>query len=363
MKKIIMFALAAASVATMSAQDCKALYEQGKKLEEVFNKEKPTQLAPNKELTPEGAESLLKAYDLYMQAVECEKVPNAKGKVEDKLTKKIDKAIKAHTIDGDFNKAAIVLFNADKRYPEAYNAFMLSGQSTRDLGAVADTVYAVDFYNAGNMAYGTDFEAAAKAYSEARKANTTEPLAYVYNIACLQQLSQKDSTFAAKAADEIRQIVNDGFARFGASNDYIFGNYIQQYLDKNDFEKALSELNTLIEKDPANANLYRLRGIVSNAKRDYKAAVPDFAKAAELTSNFEYARDASKNINNITKFLMGQINNQGTNATPEQKAEIINNFNTALKIAQKAQTLENADGSVADIIDDINYNLENANKL
>lgn len=355
MKKIFILAIAAASVATASAQDCKALYEQGKKLDDAFNKEKPSPLNPKSEISAEAAAGLLEAYDLYLQAIECEKVPNAKGKVEDKLTKKIDKALKMHIADADFNKAAIVLFNADKKYPEAYRAFMISGETSRDFGTAADTVYAVDFYNAGNSAFGTDFKAAVEAYTQARKAHINEPQAYVYNIASLQQLAQNDSTYAAQIYD----VAAEGVDRFGASNDYIFGNYLQYYLDNKKYDEAIAKLNGILAKDASNANVYRLRAIVNNAQHKYVDAIPDFVKVAELSDNFGYVRDAANNINNIAKFMLGQINN----ATPEQKAEIIEYFNDALKIAQKAQTLDDADGSVNGIIEDIQYNLENANKL
>lgn len=354
-----MIALTAAGVASMSAQDCKSLYEQGKKLEDQFNKEKPTVMDPNRQITAEGAMALLDAYNFYMQAVECEKQPNAKGKIEDKLTKKIEKSIKAHVEDMDFNKAAITLFNADKRYPEAYNAFMISGEITRDNTATPDTVYAVDFYNAGNCAFGSDFVAAAKAYAEARKANSTEPQAYVYNIASLQQIAQNDSTFAKDAQDEIFAIAKEGLARFGASNDFLFGNYIQHYLDAQDYDGAIAQLNSILASEPSNANVYRLRAIVNNAKHEYASAVPDFQKVAELSDNFDYVRDAANNINNISKYLMGQLNN----ATPEQKMNLINNFTSALEIANKAKGMENADSSINDIIEDIEYNLNNANKL
>lgn len=355
MKKLFVLALAAAGVATASAQDCKSLYEQAKKLDDTFNKEKPTQLKPNSEITPQGAVALLQAYDLYMQTIECEKVPNAKGKIEDKLTKKIEKAIMGHAMDNDFNRAAIVLFNADKKYPEAYTAFMLSGSTARDLGAVADTIYAVDFYNAGNSAFGADFAAAAKAYTEARKAHTNEPQVYVYNIASLQQLAQNDSTYA----DQIFPIAEEGFNRFGASNDFIFGNYIQHFLDVQDYDGAINVIDKAAAAEPQNANIYRLRAIVNNAQHKYTDAIPDFQKVAQFSTNYEYVRDAANNINNIAKFMLGQV----TNATPEQKAEILGYFNSALQIANKAKGLENADGSIDAIIDDIQYNIGNAEKL
>lgn len=357
MKNLLMIALAAVSVATMSAQDCKSLYEQAKKLDDTFNKEKPTVMAPQKQITPEGAAALLQAYDLYQQVIECEKVPNAKGKVENKLTKKVEKSLKEHAEDQDYNKAAIVLFNADRRYPEAYTAFMLSGATTRDLGNVADTVYAVDFYNAGNCAFGSDFPAAAKAYAEARKAHSTEPQVYVYNIASLQQMAQADSTY--NAADDIFAVASEGVERFGAADDFVFGNYIQHYLDAKSYDEAINTINSILAKEPSNANLYRLRAIVNNARHQYADAVPDFKKLAELSDKFEYVHDAADNINKIAKFMMGQLQN----ATPEQKAQILDFFNSALQIANKAKTLEGANDSIDYVIDDINYNLDNANKL
>lgn len=355
MKKLIVMAIAAAGVFSVQAQqDCKALYKQAEDLDKAFNKER---IANGSKVSPEAAMSLLNAYDLYMQVVECEKMPDAKGKVSDALTKKIDKALKTHYQQDDFMIAGVTLYNADKHYPEAYNAFMRSGYGAIELGTKQDTVYAVDFYNAGNSAFGKDFKAAAKAYTEARKANIKDPQAYVYNIASLQNIAAQDTTYNAYA--DIYEIASEGVKKFGASNDYIFANYIQNYLDNNKYDDAVNILNDLATKEPTNANIYRLRAIVNNANHKYDQAIPDFQKVAELSDNFEYVRDAANNINKIAKFKMGQINN----ATPQQKSEIIGYFNAAMEIANKAKGLKDANGSIDSIIEDIDYNLQNANKL
>ena len=355
MKKLFILALAAAGVASVSAQECKQLYEQGKKLEDVFNKEKPSMTKPNNQITADGAAALLQANEIYQQVVECEKAPNAKGKVEDKLTKKIHKSLKEHAEAGDYNKAAIVLFNADKKYPEAYNAFMLSGTETSKLGTVADTVYAVDFYNAGNTAYSAgQFAEAAKAYAAARKANAIEPEAYVYNIDALRRVAMADTTY--DASDDIFAIAGEGIERFGAGNEYLYNNYIQHYIDKEDYDNAIKMLDKQIAAEPGNANLYRLRAIVNFYKKEFKASIPDFLKVGELGTNFGYVRDAANTVNKIGKAYLA-------NATSAQKEEILGIFDSALKIANQAKALEGADGSVDEIIDDINYNIDNANKL
>lgn len=46
MKKIFAFALAAAAAMSVQAQDAKTLYNEAKKLDDTFNKSKPTQTAP-----------------------------------------------------------------------------------------------------------------------------------------------------------------------------------------------------------------------------------------------------------------------------------------------------------------------------
>lgn len=346
MKKFIILALAAASVATVSAQDCKQLYEQGKKLEDVFNKGGED---------AEAASALLQAYDIYQQVIECEKVPNAKGKVEDKLTKKINKSILTHIASSDFNKAAIVLFNADKKYPEAYTAFMINGIETAKLGAVADSVYAVDFYNAGNCAYSEgEYAAAAKAYEAARLANSTESQTYVYNIDALRRVALADTTY--NASEDIYSIAKAGVERFGAGNEYLYNNYIQHFIDKEDYAGAIGVINAQLAAEPQNANLYRLRAIVNFYNQQYKNSIPDFKKVGELATNFEVVRDAANVVNKIGKAYLA-------NATAEQKAEILEIFATALDIANKSKSLEGADASVDSIIEDIEYNVNNANKL
>ena len=56
---------------------------------------------------------------------------------------------------------------------------------------------------------------------------------------------------------------------------------------------------------------------------------------------------------------MGNI----ANPTPEDKAQILHIFDSALKIANKAKTAPDADSRVSNEIEDIEYNIENANKL
>ncbi len=349
MKKLFSLALAAAAVFSASAQDAKTQYEQAKALDDAFVK-----AVAGDNITPETAKGLLDAIAIYEQVMVLDNQPDAKGKVKPKYTKKIQEAMGNHLMNDDFNRAAIALFNGGMKYPEAYNAFMLSGEYARQTNARPDSVYAVDFMNAGNSAYGTDFAAAAKAFEQARLSNIKDANCYVYEIDSRTRLAGDD----ANAKAQIHAIAEEAVNRFGANNDYIYGSFLQGFLDSEDYDKAIARIDSDLKNDPDNSNLYRLRGIVHNAMHKYTEAAQDFVKCGEITPTFNYAMDAVKNLNAIGKFILGQAD------AAVNKATILSLFNSAKAIAERAKTLEGANADDVNYqLEDIDYNINNANKL
>lgn len=349
MKKLFSLALAAAAVFSASAQDAKTQYEQAKALDDAFNKEVA---ADN--LTPETAKGLLDAMNIYQQVLVLDQQPDAKGKVKPKYTKKIQDSMAGHLMNDDFTRAAVVLFNGGMKYPEAYAAFMTSGELARQTNARPDSLYAVDFMNAGNSAYGTDFAAAAEAFKQARLANIKDPNCYMYEIDSRTRLAGDN----AEAKAEIHAIAEEAVNRFGAGNDYIYGSFLQGFLDSEQYDKALERIDTDLRNTPDNSNLYRLRGIVHNAMHKYTEASEDFVKCGEITSNFNYAMDAVKNLNAIGKYILGQAD------AAVNKETILSLFNSAKNITERAKSLEGANlDDVNYQLEDIDYNINNANKL
>ncbi|MCM1319088.1 MAG: hypothetical protein NC217_01750 [Muribaculaceae bacterium] len=356
MKKLIVLALAAVGIFTVQAQeqaqDVKAIYEQGKNLEKVFDKVKANPDA-------EAAESLMKAFELYDQVMQAEA-----NSPKPKYAEKIQKSLMAHTVNNDFQRAAIALFNGDKKYPQAYDAFMTSGMATQASGLLPDTVYAVDFYNAGNCAYGTDFEAAIAAYDAAINANITDPNAYVYAIGARQQLAAANPDKKEQYNKEISAIAEKGIGAFGYKQpalanlqDFLLDCYLQQYFDAKDFDQALAILAKAEQADPTNDNVYRLKGLTGYAKGDIQLTQEGFLKMGELSNNFDYLYSAADDINSQGKSVLGSAN-------ASNKQQIIDIFNNALKLANKALTVPEANADrVNYLIEDINYNIENANKL
>lgn len=350
MKKILAITLATASFLSVQAQEpnVKADFEQAKKLEKEYDKVKA-----NPDVA--GSEALLQAFGLYEKVLQAEQ-----GVAKPKYTQKITESMSKRTLGGDFQKAAIALFNGGKQYPEAYTAFMYSGIGSQGSQMVADTIYAIDFMNAGNSAYGKDFDAAAKAYDAAIASNIKDVNAYVYAIGARQNLAAQKPENKEQYNKEIHAIAQKGIETFGYNQDFLFNNFLQQYFEQSKYDEALAELAKAEQADPSNANIYRLRGIISNAKHDYLAAVPAFVKMAELTDKFDYLSTAADDLNTVGKAILGQV----TKVTPEVKGQILEIFNSAKSIAEKAKTVPEANvDKVNYIIEDIEYNLNNANKL
>jgi len=359
MKKFFAFALAILTFCAAGAQtqDAKALFNEAKKLDDAFRKGLPSAMNPNAQLTPEAAKGLLQAMELYDQVMTLDQQPNEKGQVKPKYTEKIMKSVMLHATNGDFSRAGAVLFNANMKYPDAYTAFMFSGALSKQSGVV-DSVYAIDFFNAGNCAFGTDFEAAHEAYSAARAANIKDPQAYTYDIASLNNIAHNDESKAEEIKKQVNAVAEEGVNRFGYANDYLFNNYLQHFIDENDTEGALAVLDKAIASDPNHDNYYRLRGLVFFSGKKYSEAAKEFMKMAQLSNNFAYLREAANYINDCGKRYLGTLDT----VTPEQKAQIMGMYDQALQVAEKAAKAPEAQ-SMSDIVDDINYNIENAKNL
>lgn len=361
MKKIYALALSLCSIGAISAQnDAKSLYETGKEAEDRFNKALPAAIV-TQQMSPEEAYSLIEAYNIYMQVLPLDSLPNEKGKIKPKYSKKIINSLTSHVKDFDFQRAAIFLYNSDKRYPEAYTAFKLTGELPRtamfaEVGkAIHDTICAENLFNAGLCAYGARaYKESAEAFQKAAQLDPRKIDAYVYEIASYQNsdmdASQKEALIYVAA--------ENGYKAHGATNTYIFNNYINKFLNNNDIATANRILMEEAQKDPTNGNIELLLGILKNKEEKYDEALVHFTKAGELSTTYNTLLDASRQINLIAKHKNNAIDPNAADAA-EQKAAVKRCFETALAIANKAKGCEGADNQVNSIIDDIQYSIDN----
>ncbi len=112
----------------------------------------------------------------------------------------------------------------------------------------------------------------------------------------------------------------------------------------------------MIGETSDNAILYGLRGDVNDRKGDDEASVEDYRKAFELPGvDFETLKNASKKI-----FKVGtQKWNNIEGASPEERQNVKDNyFLYAKKITDKAKEMNEADGDLQYVIENIDYALE-----
>ncbi len=306
-------------------------------------------------------EELINGYNHFLKAMSLDSVPNAKGEIKTKFSKDIASKINGHF--NDFFNAGGTFYNEKKYYPEAYNAFMIYGSlpsmpfADKAVKATPDSVVNTAFFNAGLSAYaGNNLEASAKAFRSARLNNSDNNQNYVYEIACWQYLAQQDSTKTDEAKNQIKEIAQAGFDKFGMAEPLFLNNLINSYVIENQLDKAISIIDKLIAENPQTASLYGLRGYINDRKGDDDTSVADYKKAVAIDNvDFETLKNAAKKI-----FKVGtQKWNNIEGATPEQRNDIkVNYFQFAKGITDKAKAMNGSDSDLDYVIENIDYALE-----
>lgn len=370
MKKKLMLAICIATFGLANAQnDAKTVYEAGKAADEVFNKAKG-----KLQVNPEDPEvdkvaisySLMEAYKLFMETLPLDSLPNEKGKIKPKYSKNIAKALQTHIVDGDFVNAGIYFFNGDKRYPEAYDAFIIAAKLPENpmfekiSTLFPDSVRGVWVSNAGNCAYGAQqYQKAAEAYEMARNMGNVDLDVFKYEIASYQNWAATDSANAEYAQNKIFECAEKAYTLYGAADSYLFRNYINQFFLNNEFDKGVEVINAEISKNPTNGELYQLLGLFYENAENKDAAVENYLKAAEISDNYEILKDVSRKVYNFGANELQEITGDSPEATAKRQEIKVKYFENALRIAEKAKGVNtNGDLSIDSIIDTIKYGLE-----
>lgn len=355
------------------------LYTAGKIEWDAYDKNSAKQLTNPDGVNPvEMSEELINGYNYFIQVFPLDQLPNEKGEIKPKYTKELQKKI-ADKRDNFFNAGAI-LFNEKKFYPEAYEAFMIYGDlpEVKELGnhapQIPDTLRATSYFNAGISAWYADkLDEAAIAFRKARENNYPQAEACIYELACWQQLEQRDPSREAEAMDKIYAAASAGFEKFGMEKPVFLNNIVNTMVNKNREADALEEVNKAIAIYPENASLYGLRGYVNDRMDKDDDSIADYRKAAAIiekeyagvtidpndeTQNEKLKGDYETLFNAIGKlFRVGQTKwNNIELGDPDIRAKKddirTNYFEVSKKLAEMAKTLN------PEKEEDINYLLE-----
>lgn len=290
--------------------DAKTWYVAGFIEDQQFNAERTKQILGQQPNEPTMYEALYSILPYFQKAYELDQLPNEKGKIKPKYTKDIKGILSANHIYL-FNGGAYYFDQKD--YKKAYDFFnqyveitelpMFEGTQT----ATKDSTFmTVQFYAAVSATQIGDPRIAIAALERAK--NTPYRQNDVYQYLCYEYgeaRTAQDSVMMEKTLEEGYQVFPD--------SSFYLNSLINIYIYSNRNEKALESLNTAIQKNPNDANLYNVTGrVYESGLKDYANAEKYYKQALEIDPNLT---DAMSNIGRV-------YYNQGVNKLSE--ANMIN---------------------------------------
>ena len=236
--------------------------------------------------------ALINGYEYYMKALPLDSVPetekdgtpklNKDGsvKVKTKYSKEIVNAISGHF--NDFLNAGQFLYDA-KDFTGAAKAWGIYTQLpyNEQLGkakpvAPADSTMGQVIYYQGVAAWqGEDLPGALSAFERAIALNYKEKNLYDYAMSVAAQLKNDEKVVAiAKRANEL----------YGKEDSKYISIVINDLIIKENYSDAMSLLETAINNNPTNAQLYNVMGVLYESQKDQDKAYEYYKKALELDS-------------------------------------------------------------------------------
>lgn len=349
-----------------TAKDARTYFTAGKIEFDAYDKATTNQMInPNDPSAQPDvmADEIMNGYRYFMQALPLDSMPNEKGQVKPKYSKDIIGKIAGHA--NDFFTAGANYFNTKQYYPQAYEAFMVYGDlpSSGLLGKSAALIpaeqIATAYFNAGLAAYqGNAVEESANAFKKAREAGY-EKDAYIYEIACWQNIAQKDDARMAESQKKIMDVAEAGFEKFGMDEPIFFNNIINSLVLDGQIDQAISKLDNAISQNPDNAALYGLRGYVYDRADKDDLSEADYRKAASMPSiDFETLKNASKKIFRIGTNMWNEIEGTSPEAKAERQNVKTNYFDVAKQYAEQAKAMNADDSDMQTLMESIDYVLE-----
>lgn len=403
MKKLMSFALCIAAVGSMSAQksnveaakklsgdpskieearslinaamqdpstsnDAQTYFEAGDIEFNAFDKEQAmNQIKPNSADPVKMAEKLLLGYKNFLKALPLDSVPDAKGKVKPKYSKKITGKLKGHSYD--YYVSGFEFFNAQKTYPEAYESFMIYADMPDMPFMKSENVQLVDslrgyaYYCAGRAAFnGNEMIKGAEAFRKARNNGYDEKDAYVFELACWQTLAQNDSTKEQLAKEKILEVANDGNKKFGVAEPVFISNIVNFMVIDNKFDEAAATVTQLINENPDTPSLYGLRAFILDRKGDDEASLADYDKCVSLPNvDFDNLKNAAKKYYRVGRDKLNLIEGN-SEADRAARMDVKTKYlDVAKNIAEKAKAMNPSDGDLLYVIENIDYSLSSFN--
>lgn len=224
------------------------------------------------------AEALMAGYEYMMKALPLDSVVDAKGKVKTKYSKDILNSVGGHY--SDFYSAGIDFWGAEN-YKSAYDAWDVYANLPSNPAFAkaipqvpADTVIAEVMYNQALAAWQmNDYPLSLKAFLNAKDHGYQKKQLYDYAIAVAAQAKNDDAVF---------EIAKEAQTLYGDEDSNYMGYIINNYINKQQYQEAISMIDQAIAGDPQNAQYHVIKGILLETEEIKGDPKPEYQKAVDL---------------------------------------------------------------------------------
>ncbi len=322
--------------------------------------------------------ALMNGYKYYLKAVALDTLPNEKGKVKPKHLKNIKKDLLMNS-DG-YIQGGVYYFN-QKEYKKAYDIwnifldikslrFMASEVSNKS----AYSTYAMLEFNSALAAMQTgDRKLALKALNRAKGNGYAQNDVYKYlvteyevakdTVNLMATLQEGNDLFK----NEMVEIENQDGTVTKQKETFYSLRLVNIYIFTNQYDKALSTLDAVIENDPENPELWNVKGQLYETQKDVDNAIKCFDKALSLRPDFAaalgnmgrmYFNSAIEKNNALSETI---VNTAEFNKVRE--SEVLPLYRKALPYYEKAHQLDPEEREYMVALRGIYYNLNDAENL
>ena len=328
--------------------------------DQEFSMERTKQMLGSQPNEPVMYTALANILPYLEKAYELDQLPNEKGQIKPKFSKDIKSILSANHVY--YINGGAYYFD-QKDYPKAYDFFQQYLEIS-DHPMFKDTPTAardsnfmtVQFYAAVAATQLKDSQKAIAALERAK--NTDYRQNDVYQYLCYEYEQAKDTV-------NLEKTLKEGMEKFPDEKYYMLS-LINNYIYSNRNEQAIEYLNSAIQKDLNNAQLYDVMGSVyETGVKDYAKAEEYFKKAVELDGeNPDILANLGRVYYNQGVNKLGEANSiTDTQKYQEESAKAKALFEQAMPYFEKAHQMKPEERDYMTALRGIYYNLNMGDKF
>ena len=322
--------------------------------DQQFSTERTKMMINQQPNEPLMYDALAKILPYFEKAYELDQQPNEKGKIKPKFTKDIKSILSANHVY--YINGGAYYFD-QKDYQKAYDFFQQYLEiSDHPMFKDTPNFMTVQFYAAVAATQLKDSQKAIAALERAK--NTDYRQNDVYQYLCYEYEQAKDTV-------NLERTLKEGMEKFPDEKYYMLS-LINNYIYSNRNEQAIEYLNSAIQKEPNNAQLYDVMGrVYETGVKDYAKAEEYFKKAVELDGeNPDILANLGRVYYNQGVNKLGEANSiTDSQKYQEESAKAKALFEQAMPYFEKAHQMKPDERDYMTALRGIYYNLNMGDKF